>query len=108
MANKAFKHSVKGIEWEFFSQTSNAYVRMHGKDSAGITYPGDREVYFNKKYFTPDYVRHEIMHVFVASTSTSSMLKNADDAEELCAQVYGEHGPEMDLLVDKLLEFFLR
>jgi hypothetical protein len=109
MKKKApLKEKAKGIEWTFQCQSPGVYVRAHGKDSAGITYPGDREVFFNSAYFTPDYVRHEIMHVFAASTSTSSMLKSADDAEELCAQLYGEHGPEMDLLVDKILEYFLR
>lgn len=109
MSNKrVLKYSVKGIEWEFRCQTVAAYVRAHGADSGGITYPHDKEVYINRSRLNPENVRHEVMHVFVESTSTASMVKSADDAEELCAQLYGEHGPEMDLLVDKILEFFLR
>lgn len=108
MKKAPYKHTVKGIEWVFHIQTRAGYVRSHGKDSAGITYPGDKDVWFNWDWFSPEYVRHEVMHVFVASTSTSSMVKSADDAEELCSQLYGEHGPEMDLLVDKILEHFLR
>jgi hypothetical protein len=28
--------------------------------------------------------------------------------EEVAAEIYGEHGPEMDLLTDQILNFFLR
>jgi hypothetical protein len=28
--------------------------------------------------------------------------------EELCAELYGEHGPEMELLVNKILNYYLR
>jgi hypothetical protein len=107
MSRKYFSKNVKGHDWKFYGQRSSSYVRMHGKDSAGISYPGDKEVYFNLGHLSPENVRHEVMHVYVDSTSTHSMLKDADDAEELCAQLYGEHGPEMDLLVDQLLEFLM-
>jgi hypothetical protein len=103
-----FTAKIKGIEWKFYAQTASAYKRKHGSDSHAITYTKDREVYFNISTLATDYVRHEVFHSYIASSSTNSASLTADQMEELCAELYGEHGPEMDLLVDQILNFFLR
>lgn len=105
---KYFTHTIKDHEWKFYYQSNAAYIRAHGKDSGAITYPADGEVYFNSSSFTPSNVRHEIMHVYVESSSTVSSALTADQTEELCAQLYGDHGAEMDLLANKIMEFFLK
>lgn len=104
--NKKYKTKIKDIEWEFILQTSSAYTRMHGKDSSAITYLNERKVYFNVNGLIPAHVRHELMHVYVASSGTNSSGLNADQIEELCAEIYGDHGPRMDLLVDTIMEEF--
>lgn len=103
-----FTYSIKGIEWAFFVQPQRTYEKNHGKDSDAVTYPHDKEVYFNKARFLPGAVRHELMHVYVASSGTNSADLTADQVEELCAEIYEQHGPEMDMLADKLIDFFLR
>lgn len=109
MSNKrVLKYSVKGIEWEFRCLTSSAYTRAHGKDSDAVTYPHDSEVYFNRSRFLPAVVRHELVHVFVSSSGTNSANLTAEQMEELCAEIYESHGPEMNMMVDKILDFFLR
>jgi hypothetical protein len=108
MKKKPYKANVKGIDWDFHLQTNTAYVRAHGKDSGAITYPGDRDVYFNQSHLSPGVVRHEILHVYVSSSGTHSANLTADNMEELCCELYETHGPDMDLLVDKILEHFLR
>lgn len=102
------KDKIKGHEWTFHGQTNSAYIRKHGSDSHAITYTKDRDIFFNLSSIAPDYVRHEVLHAYVASSSTNSSNLTADQIEELCCEIYGEHGPEMDLLVDKILNHFLR
>lgn len=102
---KHFTATIKGHEWKFFIQTKAAYARKHGTDSEGVTYPREREVYFNAPFFAPAIVRHELVHCYVGSSSTSSSNLTADQVEELCASIYEEHGPEMDLLADKIFNF---
>src|SRR3954463_3468929 len=97
------KDKIKGHDWTFFGQSNAAYTRKHGSDSHAITYPNDREVYFNLSSIAPDYVRHEVFHAYVASSGTNSAYLTADQVEELSAEIYGEFGPSMDLLVDRIL-----
>jgi hypothetical protein len=105
---RSIKIKIKGIEWAIFAQTPAAYKRKHGSDSHAITYTKDREIFFNISTLAPDYVRHEVFHAYIASSSTNSSSLTADQVEELAAELYGEHGPEMDLAVDQILNFFLR
>lgn len=100
--------SIKGVDWKFYAQTDASYRRSHGKDSDAVTYPHDRDCYFNKSRLLPGTVRHELMHVFVASSGTNSANLTVEQMEELAAEIFEQHGPEMNVLVDKLLDFFLR
>jgi hypothetical protein len=105
---RSLKIKIKGIEWSVFAQTTAAYKRKHGSDSHAITYTKDREIHFNISTLAPDYVRHEVFHAFIASSSTNSSSLSADQMEELAAELYGEHEPDMHLAVDQILNFFLR
>ena len=102
------KEKIKGYEWTFYAQSNATYIRNHGSDSHAITYTHDREIYLNIGSLAPDFVRHEVFHAYVASCSTNSSSLDKDQMEELCAEVYGDHGPEMDMLVDKIINYYLR
>lgn len=106
--SKTLTVDVLGTSWTVHMQAPTAYRKMHGSDSEAITYPGDLEVFFNKNYFTPDTVRHETMHLFVASSGSTSSSLTKDQMEELCAELYGQHGPKMDLVTDQIISFFSR
>lgn len=103
-----YKEKIKGYEWTFFAEKNATYIRKHGSDSHAITYTHDREIYFNISSLAPSYVRHEVFHAYVASSNINSSNLNKEQMEELCAELYGDHGPEMDKLVDKILNHFLR
>lgn len=105
---RTYKDRIKGMEWTFSLLPKASYVRGHGNDSDAVTYPHDREVFFNSDRLTPGVVRHEVFHVFVASSGTNSANLTVDQMEELGAELYENHGPEMDWLVDKILEAFLK
>jgi hypothetical protein len=109
MKKKApLREIIKGHTWTFYAEKNTTYTRKHGSDSHAITYTHDREIYFNINSLAPDYVRHEIFHAYVASSSTNSSNLDKDQMEELCAELYGEHGPEMDFLVDKIINYYIR
>lgn len=103
-----YKANIKGIEWHFYLQSSAAYIRQHGKDSEAITYTHEREVYFDKSLLNPVGVRHELLHVFVSSSNTSSSGLKPDQVEELCAEIFAEHGIAMIELADNIINFFLK
>jgi len=106
--SKTLTVKIMGVDWVVHLQSNTAYKRMHGSDSEGIPYPGDREVYFNKDYFTPAVVRHELMHCYHASSPTSSSSLTADQKEEESCEIYAEHGPTMDMQVDQIISFYAR
>jgi hypothetical protein len=105
---KPFIASIKGITWEFHLQSNASYVRYNGKDSGAITYLGDKDVYFNQSQLTPGIVRHEVFHVFISSSGINSTTLSACNMEEICCEIYESFGPEMDLVVDRILEHFLK
>jgi len=92
---KFYTSIIKGHEWKFYAQSTNAYKRAHGSDSHAITYYKDREVFFQLTSLSPNYVRHELVHCYIASSSINSSSLTADQMEELAAELIGEHGPEM-------------
>jgi hypothetical protein len=49
-----------------------------------------------------------VFHAYIASSSTNSSSLTMDQMEELAAELFGEHGVEMMLQVDQILNFFLR
>ena len=102
------KEKIKGYEWTFHAEKSRTYSRKHGSDSHAITYTSEKEVYFNIDTLAPEYIRHEVFHAYISSCSTNSSNLDTFQVEELCAEVYGYHGPEMDLLVDKILNHYLK
>ena len=108
MKRKPYTATVKGITWEFHLQSNATYIRHNGKDSGAITYLGDKQVWFNQSQLSPGVIRHEVFHVYIASSGVSSATLSADNMEEIAAEIYECHGPEMDLLVDRILEHFLR
>jgi hypothetical protein len=105
---KSLKVRIKGLEWTIFGQSNASYVREHGKDSGAITYPQDREIYFNTNHFTPGYVRHELLHAFVSSCGTNSSSLTADQVEELCAEIVEEHYYEIGDIANTIVNFLLK
>ena len=108
MKKKPYAANVRGINWEFHLQTNAQYIRHNGKDSGAITYLGDKDVWFNQSQLSPGVVRHEVFHVYIASSGINSANLTADQMEEIAAETFESFGPEMDLLVDKILEHFLK
>lgn len=105
---RPFKKKIKDVEWTFYIQTQRQYIKDHGDDSDAITYPHDRECYFNKTRFLPGCIRHELIHIYAASAGVNSANQDADQREETIAELYECHGPEMQMIEDEILDFFMR
>lgn len=103
-----YTRKIKDLAWKFYVQPQSSYVKDHGSDSDAVTYPHDKECYFNKNRFLPSVVRHEMIHIYVASAGINSANLTADQMEETIAELYEQHGPEMQLLEDEILDFFMR
>lgn len=104
---KCIKIMVKGLEWTVYVQSKAAYVRNHGNDSSGITYISSREIFFNEANYMPYYAFHEILHAFVGSSGTTASSLNADQIEELCAEIISEHYYEIGELQHKITKLVL-
>ena len=104
----SFKLKIKGIDWTVYLQSDSAYSRSHGTDSSAIMSPEDNEIFFKKSKIRPYLVRHELFHAYISSCNTNSSNLTPDQIEELCVEVYGDHGPEMALQCDQILNFLLK
>lgn len=105
---KYIKILVKGLEWTVYAQSNSSYIRNHGKDSGAITYIPNREMYFNIDHYNPNYAFHELLHAFVASSGTTSSGLDADQMEELCAEIISEHYYELGDLQNKITTLILK
>lgn len=91
MAKKFMTLTIKGLEWKIFVQSPAVYKREHGNDSAAITYPEDREIYFCTDRVKFGLCLHEIGHALVWSSGTTSAQITAHQMEELIWELMEEH-----------------
>jgi hypothetical protein len=97
-----------GLDWQVFLQSDTVYAKMHGSDSSGITYTHDREMYFNKSYYTPEIIRHELFHAYHASSPNGSSNMDAEQVEDQSCEIFEKYGPLMLMQSDQILSFFSR
>lgn len=97
---------IKDIEWKFIFFTDRGYERKFGKDdSYAITFFKEREVYFNIKYASPSIIRHELIHVLLASTCTDSATLSGAKVEEVLAEIMEEHFVDFIFYMMELIFF---
>jgi hypothetical protein len=76
------------------------YHKLHGFDSGAITLITEKIIDVKNDGFTTEYIRHELLHAFVAESNTESAMLNSEQIEELCASIVGEYGIEIVRLAD--------
>ena len=91
-----------------FLHSDSAYRKNHGSDSVGVTYPHEREMHFNKNFFTSETIRHELFHAYHGSAPNGSSNMDADQMEDQGCELFEKYGPLMMLQVDQILCFFSR
>ena len=83
--------NIKGLDWKIFVQAPALYKRKHGADSAAITYPEDREIYFCTDRVKYGLCMHELGHALIESSGTTSANITAHQMEELILELIEEH-----------------
>lgn len=105
--SKCLEIEIKGYKWKVFRQTNLAFNRKHGNKVYHVLYPEDREIYYNAKYFTFDYVVHEVNHAFVWSTDTEhSPNMTTDDVEDLCVTTFSKNYFKIGETTKEILNYF--
>ena len=89
---KPVKILIKDIAWTVQVLEDKEYEDAHGKDSHGITDKNKQTVDLKRSSFSLSLVKHELLHVYVASCCINS-IEDLDDSgmEELCAEIIEFH-----------------
>jgi hypothetical protein len=104
---KTLTLNIKGRDWVFQVLPEKAYVKKFNDDSMAITIEKEKSVYFNKPDFNLVTIRHELLHVLVFSSLVESSELSSEQMEELCAEITGEHGLEIIVWSEKILNHFI-
>ncbi len=100
---KPIKIKIKDIEWSFAVLGDQEYVRKHGADSQGITDKDDKLVHFKESRLSLALVKHELLHVYFSSCCIDSATElQAEDAEEIAAEIIAHHGEDLLKISKKL------
>lgn len=103
--------NIKGREWKFIVVTDKTFDKRYNPDGdagCAITIPEDKIVFIKKSFIHLTVIRHEIMHILVFSSLVESSSLTALQVEELCCEIIGEHGPEIQLWAETVMNFFTR
>jgi hypothetical protein len=110
MANntkRSFVVLIKGHEWTVTLQSHSAYKRMHDESEA-ITYPMEREMFFDKSKVSLSLIRHEIFHSLLASLDLEYTPMDAEAQEELDCTVYANNKNQLNEIEEKIVNFVLK
>lgn len=105
--SNVFEVEIKGYKWKVFLQSNSTFNRVHGSSAYHILYPEEREIYYNKKYFTFTFVVHEVNHAFIWSTDTEhSSNMTQDDVEDLCVTTFSKNYFKIGEIAQQILDYF--
>lgn len=105
---KVFFLKIKGKQWKMKLVSDRDYVKQHGDDSAGITFPGKKEVHFNEKVFTLGTILHELAHCYFDSCNNSTSDLTPDQVEEVFCEIIANYTESMQLSAVLLYKHFMK
>ena len=105
--------NIKGRDWKFVVIADKTFDKKFNAipgddDGCAITLNDDKTVFIKKSSIHLPVIRHEIMHILVFSSLVESSSLTALQMEELCCEIVGEHGQELNLWAEKVMNFFTR
>lgn len=104
--------NVFGEKWTAFLHEPDDYEDRFGEDSEAITVTDKikkfREVHFNSEDLSEVVVRHEVFHIYMTHQYITSAHLKTDQMEEVCAEMFGFQGKDMEKLSNKLYKYFKR
>ena len=106
-ALKSKKIHVKDIEWLIELLTDKEYEIQHGTDSHGITLKDNKKMHVKLSSLNLPLLRHELFHVYSSSCCIDSTNNiEAEDMEEISAEIIAYHLEDIDKKAKELLDFF--
>lgn len=104
---KHLEITLKGYTWKVYCQSNSAFTRKHGNGVYHVVYPEEREIFYNKKYFSFDFVLHELCHALLWCTDTEhSQHLSQDDVEDLCVTTFSKNYFEIGRIAKEIINYF--
>lgn len=102
--------NIKGRDWTFKLLANKAFDKIHNESendsNVAMTIPSSYEVHFRKSDWNNATIRHELLHVLFNMSLVGSTDIKPIDVQEICAEIVGEHSPEIILWADRIAEKF--
>lgn len=102
--------NIKGRDWRFLLLPDKRFDKIHNPSDDGnvaMTLPTQYEVHFRRSDWDAATIRHEMLHVLYNMSLVGSANLDVTDVQEICAEIVGQHLPEMVLWTDRIIEKFL-
>lgn len=99
----SFKITIKGSEWTVKFHTDATYKKKIATDSGAETWITEKTIHFNKAEINMGFIRHELLHAFVAESSVESAQLTPDQVEEVCASIIQKHWNDINLITEQIL-----
>lgn len=96
------KFQVLGKKWTLRVMGMRRYMKKNGDDSLAITHVSKRRVDLSPFGCNRDTVMHELVHCYLAEMCTHSATIDADELEEIFAEMLAHRGRELLRLGEKL------
>jgi hypothetical protein len=100
---------IKGSNWTINLLTRKKYEKKYGADdqSDGTCSKLKKEIDFHQDGFSPQTVRHELLHAFFGESNTYSANLDPQQMEELACEIFEQHAIDILKLADEILTKFL-
>lgn len=96
------KYYIKDVEWSFLVLDTKEYTKLH-PDTDAVTEVKKHLVTFDAKELSKKLITHELLHVYVKSSCVNSVNNiDAEDMEEICAEILEFHLDDIRKLRDSL------
>lgn len=89
------RFDVMGKKWRAFVLTTRDYRKKCGKDSVAITRIDKRRIYLSPEGVNKETIIHELVHAYLEELCTSSTNMDAEDLEEVFAELVAKRGREL-------------
>lgn len=97
---------ILGRKWTVAVLSGDLFKKRFEDEAAAFTLPESREIIICEDEFSLDTVRHEVWHSYYASLCVASATLSAEQVEEVSAELYALHGPEMDVMSRRIFKHF--
>lgn len=87
---------VCGKTWTAYFCSTRYINKKYGKDTLAVSECDDKQIYFRAKALSYETAVHELFHSFLWESGARSMKLEADQMEELCAELFSKHA---DLII---------